>query len=218
MAWVLGSSTCSETMGATSAVLLPAPGSSDSTIDRPAQLNRPRLVVLSGVVTESRTGIYTTRSPGMRASFGQEPRTDVEIRFVYGGPSSSEQPLASGELRRQIGLRLRARNTCNLVYVMWHIEPSQRIEVSVKTNPRQSTHTECGDHGYSFIPPTWSCAGKGVVRVGEQHSLRATIRGNELGVSLDGRLCWAGVLPPVAFSFDGPAGVRSDNGSFEFTF
>ncbi|MGD0838144.1 MAG: hypothetical protein ABSB49_16010, partial [Polyangia bacterium] len=68
------------------------------------------LVLVSGEAAETRPGVYTTSSPGLRASFGDRPSDDAEIRFVYHGPSPALQPLASGELRRQIGLRLRAQD------------------------------------------------------------------------------------------------------------
>ncbi|MGI8569780.1 MAG: hypothetical protein ACR2KT_12280 [Methylocella sp.] len=42
----------------------------------------------------------------------------AEIRFRYLGPSAETKPLASGELRRQIGLNSGRRITCNLVYAM----------------------------------------------------------------------------------------------------
>ena len=37
-----------------------------------------------------------------------------------------------GELRRQFGLKLRAQDACNLVYVMWRIEPASKLVVSIK--------------------------------------------------------------------------------------
>ena len=175
------------------------------------------LVLVSGEAAETRPGVYTTGAPGLRASFGDRPSDDAEIRFVYRGPSPTLQPLASGELRRQIGLRLRARDTCNLVYVMWHIEPAPKIEVSVKTNPGQSTHAQCHDHGYAFVSPTWS-GGSEAIRAGDSHSLRAAIHGQELRISIDGRPRWTGILPASALALAGPAGIRSDNASFAFTF
>ena len=72
----------------------------------------------------------------------------VEIRFTYLGSSAKSKPLASGELRRQIGIKLRAENTCNLVYAMWHIEPDSRVAVSIKRNPGMSTHEQCHAGGY----------------------------------------------------------------------
>jgi hypothetical protein len=184
---------------------------------QPSAGGRLPLVLVSGEAAETRPGVYTTSSPGLRASFGDRPSEDAEIRFVYHGPSPTLQPLASGELRRQIGLRLRAQDTCNLVYVMWHIEPAPKIEVSVKTNPGQSTHAQCRDHGYTFVSPTWSDGGQ-AIRAGDPHSLRAAIRGQELRISIDGRACWTGILPASALALAGPAGIRSDNASFAFTF
>jgi hypothetical protein len=98
---------------------------------------------------------------------------------------------------------------------MWHIEPSQGLEVSVKSNPGQSTHAECSDHGYTFVKPAWSRANLPTVEAGASHTLSATIAGDTLRISADGQLAWAGALPPQAFTFDGPVGVRSDNGVFD---
>ena len=77
----------------------------------------------------------------------------AELAFVYRGPSREETRLASGELRRQIGLKLRARDTCNVVYVMWQLEPEPRILVSMKRNPGLSTHAGCGAGGYVTLEP-----------------------------------------------------------------
>lgn len=138
------------------------------------------------------------------------------MAFVYRGPSPQAAPLASGELRRQIGLKLRARDTCNLVYVMWHMEPSPKIEVSVKSNPGRRTHEECGDRGYAFVSPSWTSPDLRPIHAGERHTLRASIRGTNLDVAADGRAIWVGKLPQQAFAFDGPIGVRSDNAAVDF--
>ena len=37
-------------------------------------------------------------------------------------------------------------------------------------------------------------------------------------VSVDGTVVWEGDLGPEALTFDGPVGVRTDNGRFEFQF
>jgi hypothetical protein len=132
---------------------------------------------------------------------------------VYQGPTHGDAPLASGELRRQIGLKLRARDGCNVVYVMWHIEPSPGIVVSVKSNPGQSRHAECGDRGYSFLEPT-SSKPVAPIAPGQSHVLATEIRGRVLLVKTDGQQSWQGELPPAALEFDGPVGVRSDNGEF----
>ena len=65
-------------------------------------------------------------------------------------------PLASGEMRRQFGLKLRAEDACNLVYAMWRIEPESKLVVSVKSNPGQHTSAQCGNRGYQNIKPLHS--------------------------------------------------------------
>lgn len=146
---------------------------------------------------------------------GNDLGSTAEIEFTYQGPSLDVQPLGSGELRRQIGLKLRARDTCNVVYVMWHIHPAPGVFVSVKHNPDMSKNEECGPTGYinlksqeTIRPP--------LILPGVRHTLRAELQGTILYVSADGVLVWQGTLPTEAFSFDGPAGVRSDNTAFDF--
>jgi hypothetical protein len=172
-----------------------------------------QLSVSSGAIEDDGPGRFVTRSPTLRAELGRAPRSAAELSFVYRGPTPTDAPLASGELRRQIGLKLRAQDTCNVVYVMWHIEPAPALVVSVKSNPGQSRHAECGDRGYQFLEPT-TAVGAPRVEPGRTHVLGAEIVGGRLLVKADGREAWAGPLPAAAFEFDGPVGVRSDNGEF----
>lgn len=171
------------------------------------------LVVTSGAIASDGPRRFSIRSPTLRAELGRSPRSAVELAFVYQGPTHGDAPLASGELRRQIGLKLRARDGCNVVYVMWHIEPSPGIVVSVKSNPDQSRHAECGDRGYSFLEPS-SSKPVAPVAPGHSHVLGAEIRERVLFVQTDGEQSWQGQLPAAAFEFDGPVGLRSDNGEF----
>jgi hypothetical protein len=176
----------------------------------PAQLR-----VTSGTMTRRSPTRFSVEHPSFRAELGDAPRSAAEIAFTYNGPTAKDAPLASGELRRQIGLKLRAHDTCNVVYAMWHIEPSRGIEVSVKSNPGQSTHEACGDRGYVFVRSRAPAPILPPIRAGERHLLDATITGNVLRVIADGTTAWEGELPAAAFAFDGPAGVRTDNGSFD---
>jgi hypothetical protein len=171
------------------------------------------LSVTSGELSEEQPGRFAIRSPTFRAELGRTPRSRVALSFVYRGPTEDVAPLASGELRRQIGLKLRARDSCNVVYAMWHIAPSANIVVSVKSNPGQSRHAECGDRGYDFLQPL---SKKPAPRIepGESHVLEAELRGRTLLVKTDGETSWEGELPAAAFEFDGPVGLRSDNGEF----
>jgi len=99
---------------------------------------------------------------------------------------------------------------------MWHIEPTSLVAVSVKRNPGQTKHAECLDRGYINLPPSPGAARPPVARAGQSHLLRAVLEGKKLHVTADGASVWDGTLPDQAFEFDGPVGIRSDNGVFDF--
>jgi hypothetical protein len=177
---------------------------------------RQNIVVTAGAVEAiGGSGEMHVDSGGMRAEILGASSDDVELDFVYRGPSHVTTPLANGEVRRQIGLKLRAQDTCNVVSVMWHLEPAPGIAVAVKRNEGQREHAECGTRGYANIAPESSDAPPFVDR-GEHHRLRARIDGDVLRVYADGAPVWEGKLPAEAFAIEGPAGVRSDNGAFDF--
>ena len=155
-------------------------------------------------VTEATTRGVATGSSGEAAS----------LRFTYRGPTSEQAKLASGQVRHQLGLKLRAADGCNVVYVMWRVEPKPFIEVSVKRNPGQRTHAECGANGYTKVKPA-SSAPVPAFEVGVAHVLEASIDGDTLTAKLDGEIVWQGELPAAARELDGPAGFRSDNVSYD---
>jgi hypothetical protein len=181
----------------------------------PLRITRDRLCVTNGAVTLGKEGWLAIETPSARAVVRDVSTRAAEIRFRYLGPTAAAKPLASGELRRQIGLKLRAQDTCNLLYVMWHIEPNPRIAVAIKRNPGKHTHAQCGARGYvplkgektRGLPPFVSS---------ETHSLLAELRDDRLSVLADGQLVWEGSLGPLVSEFDGPVGLRTDNGRFEF--
>src|SRR5262249_13595751 len=115
---------------------------------------------------------------------------------------------------RQIGLKLRAANGCNLVYVMWRLDPRPDIEVSVKINPGAQVHSECGTHGYTKIAPDYQ-APVPDLRAVERHSLHAQITGDELTAWIDEQVAWKGALPYEVRSISGPSGIRSDNLAYD---
>jgi hypothetical protein len=174
-----------------------------------------QLTVTSGVVRPAGAAGLALRSATIRAVVTRGAGSEAEAAFVYQGPSQDMAPLASGEVRRQFGLKLRARDTCNVVYVMWHIEPTSGIHVSVKSNPGKTEHSQCGDQGYLNVAPSWWRRDLPNIRAGERRVLRASIDARELRVTVDGAPAWVGTLPPEALTFDGPAGMRSDNGDFD---
>ena len=154
----------------------------------------------------------------MRAVLKYQTRQSVTLKFTYLGATQEVSRLGSGEIRSQFGIKLRALDQCNLVYVMWHFAPDQKIAVSIKRNPGQSTHEECLDRGYiNNIKPRTSAPAP-PIRVDQPHVLSATMNGSNLTVTADGVPVWAGDLGPIALQFDGPVGLRSDNAHLVFEF
>ncbi len=174
------------------------------------------LCVTNGTVSSRPDGRLAIETPSSRAVVPDSDGQAAEIRFRYLGPTTGSKPLASGELRRQIGIKLHAQDTCNLLYVMWHIEPDAKIAVLLKHNPAQHTHAQCRANGYTTMRPS---AGIAMPRIlpGEAHTLRADLRGTELIVLADGRRAWVGTVGGLA-GIDGPVGFRTDNARFEFEY
>ena len=182
------------------------------------RMTRDQLCVTNGAITTTPSGRLAINSPSSRAVV-QLPAADgvAEIRFTYLGPSEGSKPLASGEMRRQIGLKLRSLNQCNLLYVMWHIEPDAKFGVSIKRNPGQSTHEQCDAHGYTTIRPRTSTTLPRVLP-GESHTLRAVLTGEDLMLTADGKTVWEGSIGNGITGIDGPVGLRTDNARFEFDY
>jgi len=146
----------------------------------------------------------------MRAVARDSVGDAAELRFTYLGPTEEVVRLASGSLRRQLGLKLRAADGCNLVYVMWRLEPKAELVVSVKRNPGERTHRECGTNGYRNVRPRRAQAPP-LLEPGAAHTLRADLVGDELLVRIDGQEVWQGALGQDVLSLAGPAGMRTDN-------
>jgi hypothetical protein len=178
------------------------------------RLSRDQLSVTNGAVTALPDGTLAIDTPSSRAVARNVPESGDEqtaqIRFRYLGQIKTGKPLASGELRRQIGLKLRAADSCNVVYVMWRIAPDTRIAVSVKSNAGHS-HSQCGAHGYESIAAQMQVAPP-PISPDEVRTLRADLHGADLSVMADGKLAWQGILPSEVVA--GPAGFRTDNGRF----
>lgn len=136
------------------------------------------------------------------------------LRFAYDGPTERVSRLASGQVRRQVGLKLRAEDGCNLIYVMWRVAPEPGVEVSVKRNPGSRTHRECGTGGYIEIAPS-ERVDVPRLRTGTSHTLQAEIIGDVLIAWIDGTPVWQGHLDPAARDLVGSAGLRTDNAELD---
>lgn len=188
-------------------------------------VSRAELAVTEGRVGEE-GGDLTTDSPAARGVARAAGARAARLVFTYHGPTRQESKLASGETVHQIGLKLRAKNACNLLYVMWKLDGPERLAVSVKRNPGQSTSRDCGARGYASIKPTFAekrarfPSGKD----GKPHTLEAELSKPdadhyELVARADGKVVWRGrIEAELLDDVDGPAGFRTDNGVFTFRF
>lgn len=181
------------------------------------RIERRDLCVTNGAISTLGNGRLAIDTPSSRAVVRILAAQAAEIRFRYLGPSEGTKPLGSGELRRQIGLKLRAQDTCNLLYAMWHIEPDAKIAVAVKRNPGKRTHPQCHDGGYVPIKARTS-KDLPKIRAGESHTLRAELHGNDLTLVADGRVVWEGAVGNSISDIDGPVGLRTDNARFELEY
>jgi hypothetical protein len=173
-----------------------------------------KLCVTEGSLVPGSDARFTVDVPKMRAFLTAPSTQDIQAHFTYLGPTKDEKPLASGEMRRQFGLKLRARDACNLVYVMWRIAPESKLVVSLKSNPSQNSSAECGNRGYQNIKPAHSSP-LPALQPGSTHTLRAETSGSQLNVFADDKLVWQGDLGSPADSLAGPVGIRSDNAKLE---
>jgi hypothetical protein len=178
-------------------------------------VTRENLCVTEGAIEKAGDSLRVS-VPKMRAYVSVPTAPSAEVRLKYLGPTSKDSALGSGVMRRQFGLKLHAQNACNLIYVMWRIEPESKLVVSVKQNPGEHASAECGNRGYRNIKPG---KGSAVPRLepGEAHTLRAEMNRDELRVFVDNREVWQGSVGEEAARFEGPVGVRSDNAQVEFT-
>jgi hypothetical protein len=168
-------------------------------------IDHAAICVTKGDVTDA-----AIRQPTVRAYARDSGGDAAQLTFTFNGDADRGRALANGELRRQMGLKLRAQNSCNVVYVMWRLDPRPMLEVSVKANPGKRTHKDCGADGYTKIKPA-THRPLPSLDIGSTHTVRAEIVGDALSAWVDNVLVWTGTLPPEARVISGPAGMRSDN-------
>jgi hypothetical protein len=184
---------------------------------RPAGSEANLCVTEGGPIRPDDAGVFPIDVPKFRAVSALPTDATAELRFTYLGPTDVTAPLGSGRERRQIGLKLRAQNGCNLVYAMWRLEPAAQISVQVKSNPGETTFAQCKNGGYRTVHALRETAPPDVLP-GSAHTLRASMQGGTLSVWADGVLAWEGPVGDDALAFDGPVGLRTDNGRFSVSF
>jgi hypothetical protein len=154
-----------------------------------------------------------TGSPAFRLMAETPAEGDrVGFSLLYLGKVDEPQPLGSGEIRYQFGLRIRCPNTCNAIYVMCRLlDDGLRLVASWKHNPGKEEHSECRDGGYSplgdlMIPEPMIENATLIVEIVEAKlNIRVFLDDKEerRELSVD--------LPPEAAAQQGSWGIRTDN-------
>ena len=180
-------------------------------------VSKDKLCVTEGEIKELSGHRMSVNVPKMRAFVTDAVLQEAEVRFTYLGPTKETAPLSSGEVRRQLGLKLRAQDGCNLVYAMWRLEPKAELVVSVKSNPGMSTSVQCDANGYRNVKPDHA-SNLPAVKRGHTYTLRAIMEGSKMRVFANNNVAWQGDVGSEALAFNGPVGVRSDSGRFNFEF
>ncbi|WP_342382002.1 hypothetical protein NVS55_22305 [Myxococcus stipitatus] len=171
-----------------------------------------RLKVTQGTLDTEPDGWLGVRTTRMRAVVPGLEASRATLRFKLAGPSTEQRPLGSGELRQQVGLKLRALDGCNVLYVMWRIAPKPGVVVNYKRNPDMHHSHDCGNAGYTTVRPSPRLkANTPAPELETEHTLRVHLEAGTLRVWADDTLAWEGTLPAEALELDGPVGLRSDN-------
>ena len=189
--------------------------------EQPIDTPRSDLRVSLGRISQTKSGYLTVVGPKERAVRTSGEHSNAVLQFRYRGPSETISLLDSGSFVRQIGLKMRAMNTCNLLYVMWRIKPTEEIYIAIKRNPGKSKYKECLSRGYLQLgrvplkPLGITAATQKAHRLGA--SVTETDGRYTCAVTIDGRRVWSDKIDAKHISdIKGPVGIRSDNGSFIF--
>ncbi len=193
-------------------------------LKKPATPLNLRLVGLSSFVstadtfTELASGEMSVSNPTIRATVRGSVGQHARVVFTYVGNTASSAPLADGELRRQMAIKLLAQDLCNTLYVSWQFAPNARLQVLEKYNPGVSNFDVCGADGYTVVAPSASSPVPSV-SVGSTHTLEAQIDSkNVLTVWADGKQVWQGSVATAVKHMTGPVGLRTDNAAFHLRY
>ena len=169
-----------------------------------------QVCVTNGEIAKHGGGSFMIEGPSSRAVVKSSNDDFAAIEFEYLGPTSKDAALASGRIVRQLGVKLHARDSCNVIYVMWNTDPEVGVQISTKINPTKSTHAQCGVKGYKLIYE--SKPGEiSAIRVGERRRLEASLNDRKLTVKIDDKDVWHGDIGADAVKSSGYSGIRTDN-------
>ena len=188
---------------------------------QPIDTPRSDLRVSLGEISQTKSGYLTVVGPKERAVRTSGEHSSAVLQFRYRGPSEKTALLDSGSLVRQIGLKMRAMNTCNLLYIMWRIKPTEELYIAIKRNPGKVTYKDCQARGYTQLARVPLKPFGITAATQKPHRLGATVTESAgrftCTVTIDGRTIWSRNIDPKHITdLKGPVGMRSDNGSFIF--
>jgi hypothetical protein len=202
-------------------------------VTRLTSLRRADLAMTEGTVSFDRhTGTFTTGDDSKtRGETHAGYQQAAELGLSYLRDSTQQDPLGSGLSMRQIGLKLRVSNACNLVYVMWRDTPRpgpRELAVLVKSNPGKTTSSQCHNAGYELIKTVTTGPLADGFTDRAEHTLRADLDDAlNLVVSIDrARVLAAPLVHPSGpqkgqlvrevTGFGRGVGFRTDNAIFRF--
>jgi hypothetical protein len=177
------------------------------------------LKVTKGIVTEIAPDEFLVETPSLRGTVSTQIDTIACLKFRYFGVTDKRDKSGDGYEHHQIGIQLLAKNSCNLLYVMWRLQPEELV-IKVKHNPGQTKHSECGNHGYHTIDrmpyPGF--------QIDEPHELLASISDIDsanikLQVWIDQQVALQTQIDrALLHNTPGVPGIRSDNGKYQFQY
>jgi hypothetical protein len=194
------------------ALLLAASASTAQPQSAPVDLDQ--VCVTLGEIRTTTDGRLEIDSDASRAVSRQGDDDYAGLVFEYLGPSRTESKLASGNVKRQLGLKLQAEDSCNVVYVMWPVDGGP-LEVSSKVNPGKVSHAECGVKGYVLSEARHKKPVAPIV-VGQPRRLEARVENRVLQVLIDGEVVWSGDAGRRTGNLFGYSGLRTDNVHIRF--
>lgn len=161
----------------------------------------------------NKVNLYQSTTSQTRAEIKGEEQNSLGLCFQLKKGPETKSSLASGLQREQIGLKLKAQDSCNVLYVMWRLRPKNQIVISQKINPGQQKHGQCKNGGYKNLKviPVETFPEQDIHQLLQVH-----LQGVFLEVYLNQKKLWGGDLPSETKSLRGPLGIRSDNVHFTF--
>lgn len=183
-------------------------------------VRRVDLEVTSGPILEREPTELRVAAPIIRATVPGSQSSIAGIQFQYRGEVPDPQPSGSGLFLHQIGLMLRWRDPCNLVYVMWRIKPAAELVVFVKKGQLNPNRPGCQTQKYHRLDEFPVAP----FQENEAHELLAELRDldhgdAELHLWHDGQQVGPVVIRAELLGGVGSRpGLRTDNGLYDFRY